>query len=65
MNIFDKILLDAPYSGSGTLLFSDNSFGNFTEELVNKSIETQYSLLEKAMQILKPGHEIVYSTCSI
>lgn len=62
---FDKILLDAPCSGSGTLLFSDNSFGNFTEELVNKSIETQYSLLEKAMQILKPGHEIVYSTCSI
>lgn len=65
MNIFDKILLDAPCSGSGTLLFSDNSFGNFTEELVNKSIKTQYSLLEKAMQILKPGHEIVYSTCSI
>ena len=59
---FDKILLDAPCSGSGT----ENSFKkNFTKELIEKSSKTQETLLRKALKILKPGGEIVYSTCSI
>ena len=62
---FDKILLDAPCSGSGTLLVSDNSINNITEELITRSISTQYELLEKAIKVLKPNHELVYSTCSI
>lgn len=59
---FDKILLDAPCSGSGT----DNVFKcNFTKELVDKSKKAQERLLKKALKILKPGGEMVYSTCSI
>lgn len=59
---FDKILLDAPCSGSGT----DNVFkSNFTLDLVQKSKKTQERLLRKALKILKPGGEMVYSTCSI
>lgn len=59
---FDKILLDAPCSGSGT----DNVFkNNFTLELIQKSSRTQEKLLRKALKILKPGGEMVYSTCSI
>ena len=59
---FDKILLDAPCSGSGT----DNVFkSNFTLELIQKSSKTQEKLLRKALKILKPGGEMVYSTCSI
>ena len=59
---FDKILLDAPCSGSGT----DNVFKkNFTKELIQKSSKTQEILLKKALKILKPGGEIIYSTCSI
>ena len=58
----DKILLDAPCSGSGT----DNVFkSNFTWDLVQKSKKTQERLLKKALKILKPGGEMVYSTCSI
>lgn len=63
--LFDKILLDAPCSGSGTILISDNTINNITEELINRSVKTQYELLEKAIQVLKPNHELVYSTCSI
>ena len=60
---FDKILLDAPCSGSGTLFnFSGN---NFSEDLVKKITKTQLSLLTKALKLIKQGGEIVYSTCSI
>ena len=63
---FDKILLDAPCSGSGTLDINNNNINeSFTEELIFRSTKLQYELLRKAIKILKPGHEIVYSTCSI
>jgi len=63
---FDRILLDAPCSGSGTLNLKDeNVFKYFTPRLVEKSTKTQLALLKKALKILKPGKEMVYSTCSI
>ena len=59
---FDKILLDAPCSGSGTeSLFNQK----FTEELIQRSAKTQEELLTKALKILKKDGEMVYSTCSI
>lgn len=59
---FDKILLDAPCSGSGT----ENIFDYiFSKELVQRSSKTQEELLRKAIKISKSGGEIIYSTCSI
>ena len=63
---FDQILLDAPCSGSGTLDYNDANIEKyFTEQLVERSSKTQKTLLSKAIKLLKPGHEMVYSTCSI
>ena len=63
---FDKILLDAPCSGSGTIDMNDNKQSQYyTEELVNRSVKTQKELLTKASKIIKSGGEIIYSTCSI
>ena len=62
---FDKILLDAPCSGSGTLNINDNSINYFNENLIKNSVQTQKKLLEKAIQILKINHTMIYSTCSI
>ena len=59
---FDKILLDAPCSGSGTI---DINNINITKELINRSAKTQEELLKKALRILKKGKTMVYSTCSI
>ena len=63
---FDKILLDAPCSGSGTININDSKLEKyFTEDLVNRSTKIQFNLLKKAINLLRPGHEMVYSTCSI
>lgn len=61
--IFDKILLDAPCTGSGTLNLE--TMNNFNEELLNRSLNTQKSLLTEAIKHLKVGGELIYSTCSI
>ncbi len=63
---FDKILLDAPCSGSGTIYLEDQKLEKtFTEELVERSKKIQITLLNKAINILKQGQEMLYSTCSI
>jgi len=63
---FDKILLDAPCSGSGTLNLDDKNLSKyFTKELVDRSVKTQKDLLKKAIKIVKKSGEIIYSTCSI
>lgn len=63
---FDKILLDAPCSGSGTLnLNKDNIERVFSKELVERSVKTQKELIKKAIKVLKVNGELIYSTCSI
>ena len=65
---FDQILLDAPCSGSGTLNLQNDEEKirkTFTMKLIQKSVETQTALLKKAINLLKKGEEMVYSTCSI
>ena len=63
---FDQILLDSPCSGSGTLYLENPNINKyFTKVLVEKSTKAQFALLKKALRILKPGEEMVYSTCSI
>lgn len=63
---FDQILLDAPCSGSGTLDLNNSDIEKyFSRELIERSAKTQKLLLQKAIKLLKPGHTMVYSTCSI
>ncbi len=63
---FDKILLDAPCSGSGTFSLNiPKTYSGFSETLINKCISAQTKLLDKALSVLKSGGEMVYSTCSV
>lgn len=63
---FDSVLLDAPCSGSGTLNMDDSKLEKtFTINLINKCKNAQLQLLKKAIKVLKPGREMIYSTCSI
>ena len=63
---FDRVLLDAPCSGSGTLSIHDPKLGKrFSEALVKDSCKKQAALLAKALEIVKPGGVVLYSTCSV
>lgn len=58
---FDKILLDAPCTGSGT--FSGRE--PFSEKLLSGCMRSQKALLCKAISLLKKGGTLLYSTCSL
>ena len=60
---FNKVLLDAPCSGSGTI--TKEQMDSVIEELVNRSSNIQKELLNKAINLVNVGDEIIYSTCSI
>ncbi|MBI2137652.1 RsmB/NOP family class I SAM-dependent RNA methyltransferase [Candidatus Woesearchaeota archaeon] len=61
---FDKILLDAPCSGTGTIRKSTETLKIWNAGMVRRLSNTQKSLIETAFTILKAGGELVYSTCS-
>ena len=64
LNIFDKIILDAPCSGSGMFRKMDEMQKDWSIAKVNKYAEIQKFLILIAYAMLKEGGEMVYSTCS-
>ena len=63
---FDKVLLDAPCSGEGRFLATDaRTYRNWSERTVKELVKLQKKLLKSAYQALKPGGEMVYSTCTL
>ena len=63
---FDQILLDAPCTGSGIVRTHDERAArNLTSALADGVERSQRALIDKALQVLKPGGTLVYSTCSV
>jgi 16S rRNA (cytosine967-C5)-methyltransferase len=63
--IFDRILLDAPCSGTGTLSRHPEIKWRLAQDHLAECKFTQGSLLASALEALRPGGRLVYSTCSI
>ncbi len=61
----DKILLDVPCSGTGTLRRHPEIRWRLKPENLKELSEYQLALLRKAASLLRPGGVIVYSTCSM
>jgi NOL1/NOP2/sun family putative RNA methylase len=61
---FDKILLDAPCSGTGTINKSIGILKMWNPDMVKRLASQQRKLLETAFTILRPGGIMVFSTCS-
>ncbi|KAK4204088.1 S-adenosyl-L-methionine-dependent methyltransferase [Triangularia verruculosa] len=62
---FDRILADVPCSGDGTLRKNVNLWKDWTPGSALGLHLTQVRILVRALQMLKPGGRVVYSTCSM
>ena len=61
----DRVLVDAPCSGLGTLRRSPDLKWRQTPETVAAQAELQQRILASAARLLKPGGRLVYATCSL
>ncbi len=63
-NTFDKIIVDAPCSGSAMMRKNKLAKADWKYEKVKSNARKQLELLELAYSMLKEGGTIAYSTCS-
>ena len=61
----DRVLVDAPCSGLGTLRRNPDMKWRQTPEDVVELVSKQASLLVAAARLVKPGGRLVFATCSI
>ncbi len=61
---FDKILLDVPCSGEGTLRSSPKTLLMWNIKMISKLSRMQKKIAASAVKLLKPEGEILYSTCT-
>jgi 16S rRNA (cytosine967-C5)-methyltransferase len=62
---FDRILVDAPCSGTGTLGRNPEIKWRVSVEEYLRQQERQMQILRHALACLAPGGRLVYSTCSL
>jgi 16S rRNA (cytosine967-C5)-methyltransferase len=63
--VFDRVLVDPPCSGLGTLQARADLRWRVTPETIAEMARTQSAILDVGAQALRPGGVLVYSTCTI
>jgi 16S rRNA (cytosine967-C5)-methyltransferase len=62
---FDKVLVDAPCSGTGTLRRNPEIRWRLIPDDIVVLAEQQKRILSRALEMVRPGGRLVYSTCSV
>lgn len=62
---FDRVLVDAPCSGLGTLRRHPDLKWRQTAQHVIDFTQMQTRILERAAKLTKPGGRLIYATCSL
>jgi NOL1/NOP2/sun family putative RNA methylase len=62
--LFDRVLVDAPCSGEGTLRRRAGEPPNQSKSFLGYVTSAQRALLEKAIRLTRPGGTILYVTCT-
>jgi 16S rRNA (cytosine967-C5)-methyltransferase len=62
---FDRVLVDAPCSGTGTLRRNPEIRWRLTNDDIPNFAADQKQFLRNAAEVVKPGGRLVYSTCSV
>ena len=60
----DRVLVDAPCSGSGTWRRNPDLKWRFTPQDLDEVVALQQSILQSASRLVKPGGRLIYATCS-
>lgn len=63
--VFDRVLVDPPCSGLGTLQARADLRWRITPEHVSQMAQAQSAILTAGARALRPGGVLVYSTCTI
>lgn len=61
----DRVLVDAPCTGSGTWRRNPDAKWRLTPSALEKRLEEQATVLDNARRYVKPGGYLVYVTCSL
>ena len=61
----DRVLVDSPCSGLGTLRRNPDLKWRQNPKAVQELVAKQTAILQSAARLLKPGGRLVYATCSI
>jgi 16S rRNA (cytosine967-C5)-methyltransferase len=62
---FDAVLVDAPCTGTGVLARRQDARYRRDPGDLQTMAALQIALLEEALRLVRPGGEVVYSTCSL
>ena len=62
---FDRVLVDAPCSGTGTLRRAPDLALRLVPDELPALVATQKALLTAALSLVRPGGHVVYATCSL
>jgi len=62
---FDRVLLDAPCSGTGTLRRNPEIRYRLNEADISELSQQQRSMMLNAASVLRQGGRLIYSTCSV
>jgi 16S rRNA (cytosine967-C5)-methyltransferase len=62
---YDRVLVDAPCTGTGTWRRNPDARARLTEVDLTELIAKQAAILSDAARFLRPGGRLVYATCSI
>jgi 16S rRNA (cytosine967-C5)-methyltransferase len=62
---FDRILVDAPCSGLGTLARHADARWRMNAATIDELVALQRQLLEGLLPLLRPGGRLVYATCTV
>ncbi len=62
---FDRILVDAPCTGTGTLAHNPEIKWRLLPTAIDELRQVQAQILRQALAALAPGGRLVYSTCSL
>ena len=63
--VFDRALVDAPCSGTGTLRRNPEIKWRITEGDIEDLKRRQLNILQNVARTVRPGGRLVYSTCSV